>query len=357
MTNPIYFSCILDDFQDYIYEGFVTILNKSRSANVGVMFSHQSLGDLEKVSPDFKQIVVTNTNIKVIMRSNDPDSAEQFAKIIGTKAAEKTTSRRSKRLFGSKDTGEQSVREVEEYVCHPNTFKSGLGRGEGILVLPYPNGRIVKRVAFAMAEDLPTISLPIRDLPELDLIQESTFRGSQPVAVRSFKVTQSGESKTDGQRGDSFIMRFNFLIISLLASSIFISGCASTGKSIGAGALGGAALGGGVGAIADPGPNGKNRIRNVLIGSAIGSVVGAGAGYLADHAIKEDKDDAYKQGRSDAEKEISARAANSSDDAQPKLVPAKTEARWIPDQVRGSIFIPGHFEYLIIQGAHWESGK
>jgi type IV secretory pathway TraG/TraD family ATPase VirD4 len=89
------FSVYLDDFNDYIYPAFASLLNKSRSANVGVVFSHQSLGDLEKVGPDFKQIVLTNTNIKVIMRSNDPDSAEHFASLIGTKTGDKTTQRRS----------------------------------------------------------------------------------------------------------------------------------------------------------------------------------------------------------------------------------------------------------------------
>ncbi|WP_158244687.1 TraM recognition domain-containing protein, partial [Pseudomonas sp. MPBD4-3] len=82
---------------------------------IGVVFAHQSLGDLEKVSPDFKQIVLTNTNIKIIMRSNDPDSAEHFAKTIGTVSGEKTTERRKKSLLKSENTGDQSVRVTEEY--------------------------------------------------------------------------------------------------------------------------------------------------------------------------------------------------------------------------------------------------
>ncbi|MBI3557956.1 MAG: hypothetical protein HY074_16965, partial [Deltaproteobacteria bacterium] len=76
--KPGFFSCYLDDFQDYIYEGFGALLNKARSANVGVVFSHQSLGDLDKVSPAFKNIVLTNTSIKCVMRNNDPDTCEYF---------------------------------------------------------------------------------------------------------------------------------------------------------------------------------------------------------------------------------------------------------------------------------------
>ena len=142
------FSVYLDDFNDYIYPGFTTLLNKSRSANIGVVFAHQSLGDLEKVGPDFKQAVLSLTNIKVIMQSNDPISAEYFAQVVGTKTSEKTTERRRRFFLGHEDTGDQSVRKVEEYIVHPNIFKSDLSRGEGIVVIPHNHGKTVKRVQF-----------------------------------------------------------------------------------------------------------------------------------------------------------------------------------------------------------------
>lgn len=188
------FSVYLDDFNDYIYPGFASVLNKSRSANVGVVFSHQSLGDLEKVSPDFKQIVLTNTNIKVIMRSNDPDSAEFFAKMIGTQSREKTTERRTRTLFGSQDTGDQSVREAEEYLFHPNLFKSELGRGEGVMVIPHPNGTEVKKIKLTTFPDLASLSLPVRDLPTLDLAWESTYRGLSTVPMKSTPKERGSKS-------------------------------------------------------------------------------------------------------------------------------------------------------------------
>lgn len=183
------FTVYLDDFNDYIYPGFVSLLNKSRSANVGIVFAHQSLGDLEKVSPDFKQIVLTNTNIKIIMVSNDPATAEHFAMTIGTKGTEKTTERRTATLLGESDTGEKSVREVEEYVIHPNKFKATLEQGEGIVMIPHRTGRIVKHVKFAMVPDLPPISLPIRDLPLLDLAKAATFETT--VASHTDDITDS----------------------------------------------------------------------------------------------------------------------------------------------------------------------
>jgi hypothetical protein len=142
-------------------------------------------------------------------------------------------------------------------------------------------------------------------------------------------------------------------VIGAIILSVLNSGCATPGAAMGAGAGTGILLGSGVGALADPGKTGENRFRNVLIGTAAGGVLGAGTGYVSHQVVKEEKDEAYKKGKAEALKEISNNSTSLVGNA-PNLIPPKTEARWIPDQVRGSTFIPGHFEYLILQGARWE---
>lgn len=143
------------------------------------------------------------------------------------------------------------------------------------------------------------------------------------------------------------------LCSSLLLISVLTSACSTLGKSMGAGAATGAALGMGTGLLADPGPEGKNRVRNVLIGTAAGGVLGAGTGYIADRYIKDEKDDAYQRGKKDFQKEVSS-SSDLSPSSQPRLIPPRTEARWMPDQVRGQTFIPGHFEFQIVEGAKWD---
>ena len=137
----------------------------------------------------------------------------------------------------------------------------------------------------------------------------------------------------------------------LFGLAFFSFSCSSTGKSVGAGAAAGGMLGAGVGAIADPGENGRNRSRNVVIGTAAGSATGAAAGFMVDRSAKDDRETAYAQGSKDGKKEISDQAAYSG--SGPRLLPAKTEAKWVPDQVRGNVFVPGHFEYVISETAHW----
>lgn len=153
-------SVFLDDFQDYIYEGFEALLNKSRSANIGMVFSHQALGDLDKVSPAFRNIVTTNTNIKIVMRNNDPETAEFFASSFGTTSSSKETERVSRGIFGSKKTGELSVRAVEEFLFHPNLIKSELATGEAIVSIPHFERVETQRVRFTPFPDLKPIPLP-----------------------------------------------------------------------------------------------------------------------------------------------------------------------------------------------------
>lgn len=156
--SPKFFSCILDDFQDYIYEGFGSLLNKSRSANVGVVFSHQALGDLDKVSEAFRNVVLTNTNIKVVMRMNDPDTCDHFAKTFGTN----TTTKVTEKTKDSSRTGDGTIREVERYNYHPNIFKK-LGTGFGVVSIPHRDGVRNLKIKFAMRSNLPISRLPVID--------------------------------------------------------------------------------------------------------------------------------------------------------------------------------------------------
>lgn len=135
------------------------------------------------------------------------------------------------------------------------------------------------------------------------------------------------------------------------------TGCSSTGGSLATGAGIGSLAGAGVGAVADPGPNGSNRFRNVVIGTAGGALVGAGTAYAIDRSNRDSVEDGKRQGRKDAEDEWSKRTASSSQSGSPELLPPKTEAKWIPDQVRGSTFVPGHFEYQIVAPARWDTKR
>ncbi len=158
-ANKKFFSVFLDDFSEYLYPGFVTILNKSRSANVGIVFAHQALGDIKVLGDAVANSVLTNANIKIFMRGNDPDSAEYFSSLIGTVKTTKFTERVKKGLIKSEATGDLSARDADEFIIHPNKFKKELGLGEGILIIPHEKGCLATHVKFKKWDDLPAIEL------------------------------------------------------------------------------------------------------------------------------------------------------------------------------------------------------
>ena len=152
-----FFSVFLDDFTEYLYPGFVSVLNKSRSANVGIVFAHQALGDLKTLGDPIANSILTNSNLKVFMRGNEPDSAEYFSKVIGTSKTVKYTERTKKNFWSQESTGDASAREVDEFVVHPNTFKNELGVGEAVMVIPHESGSKAVTLKFNKYDDLPPV--------------------------------------------------------------------------------------------------------------------------------------------------------------------------------------------------------
>ena len=205
MGEKKFFSVFLDDFSEYLYPGFVTLLNKSRSANVGIVFAHQALGDIEALGAPIANAILTNSNVKIFMRGNDPNSAEYFSKVIGTIESKKFTYREKSSVIGSQKTGDVSSREVDQFVVHPNRFKQHLGVGEGIMILPHDHGSIHLEMKFRMYNDLnvnrfpkiPLISKKIDPIvfmkdPE---ITQSTNQSNPATAGKFLEMQQQNQSK------------------------------------------------------------------------------------------------------------------------------------------------------------------
>jgi type IV secretory pathway TraG/TraD family ATPase VirD4 len=153
-----FFSIYLDDFAEYLHENFVTVLNKSRSAKVGCVFAHQAMGDIQALGDAVCNSIMTNTNIKILMRCNEPETADYLSRMIGTKTTEKTTERRRASFLTNGNTGDMSVRTAEEFMQHPRVFKNELMPGEAVLVTPEITGLKVK---LNWLPDLEVIDIPV----------------------------------------------------------------------------------------------------------------------------------------------------------------------------------------------------
>ena len=131
---PVYF----DEFASFACPEFADLISKARSAGYALHFSHQSIGDLAEVSKGFLNQITDNSATKIILRINDPDSAEFFARSFGTKLYQKLTQRvtNTKELDTAEVIGEGSSREAHQFRASPDLFKT-LPTGVGSVLIAH----------------------------------------------------------------------------------------------------------------------------------------------------------------------------------------------------------------------------
>lgn len=119
---PIY----LDEFATFACPEFADLISKARSAGFALHFSHQSLGDLKELSDNFLSKLSDNSATRIVLRINDPDSAEYFARCFGTKEYQKLTQRvtNSKEVDSAQSVGEGTIRDAHQFKMGPSEFKS-----------------------------------------------------------------------------------------------------------------------------------------------------------------------------------------------------------------------------------------
>lgn len=119
---------ILDEFNAYCSSVAVDLINKSRSASVTCIPAVQSLADLELEGNDkLKVQILENCNNYVVMRQNAFESAEEWARTIGTRETLEMTYKIDE--LESTHTG--SAKNVREFLVHPDEIKS-LNDGEAV---------------------------------------------------------------------------------------------------------------------------------------------------------------------------------------------------------------------------------
>lgn len=162
----------IDEFQAFGTRGFINALARGRSSGFWITIAHQSLGDLKAIDDAYLQQVFENTNTKIFLKVNDPETAQMFADSVGTRKVVETTSQvllagtDPKNIMGSN-------RIVYEYLIHPSELKTlTTGRavfksrgGCGHLCLP---GVFFSTEGIELPEKRPSqsIAAPVRAAPQ-----------------------------------------------------------------------------------------------------------------------------------------------------------------------------------------------
>lgn len=128
----------LDEFASFACPEFADLISKARSAGLALHFSHQSIGDLTEISEGFINRITDNSGTKIVLRINDPDSAEFFARSFGTRIYQKTTQRitNTKEMDLAEVVGEGTQRDAHQFRASPDLFKT-LPTGVGSVLIAH----------------------------------------------------------------------------------------------------------------------------------------------------------------------------------------------------------------------------
>lgn len=128
----------LDEFATFACPEFADLISKARSAGFALHFSHQSIGDLAEVSKGFLNQITDNSATKIVMRINDPDSADFLARAFGTRLYQKLTQRitNAQTQDDAEMMGEGSQREAHQFRAAPDLFKT-LPTGMGSVLIAH----------------------------------------------------------------------------------------------------------------------------------------------------------------------------------------------------------------------------
>lgn len=131
---PVY----LDEFASFACPEFADLISKARSAGIALHFSHQSVGDLAEVAKGFLNRITDNSATKIVLRINDPDSADFFARSFGTKLYQKVTQRitNAKEAESAEVLDEGSQREAHQFRAPPDLLKT-LPTGVGSVLIAH----------------------------------------------------------------------------------------------------------------------------------------------------------------------------------------------------------------------------
>jgi type IV secretory pathway TraG/TraD family ATPase VirD4 len=108
-----------------------------------VVLATQELADLAAAGDGFREQVLGNATLAMAFRQHVPDSANLWAAMAGTQPGWAETIQAAHRSAGplttatGHATGTTSLRQTEQFLCHPNEIKR-LPQGRCLLIRKHP---------------------------------------------------------------------------------------------------------------------------------------------------------------------------------------------------------------------------
>ena len=199
-ANRPLFSVVMDEFAPFGYQNFSQILNTARGTNTAFLFSMQSVPQLLKVGKGFKEDVTSAPNSKIMLRTQDEETARYFIQA----SAEHQVKRRTQSLVRHQLFGWErfekglsaSEREEREYRAQDESIKNlPLGQMQ-ILMTDNTKGTLYQHLHVRPPQD---ITLPGFKWELLPRLRHSLATEQQGANLR-FKTPEVAESSPWGRK-------------------------------------------------------------------------------------------------------------------------------------------------------------
>ena len=186
--NPV--TLIIDEFASFATPDFGEFIEKARGAGISIVVTYQSRKSLDHIEQSLALKMNENTANKVVFQVQDSEDVEWFCSLLGTKKTTKETHQAEDGFFGDTKTGMKSVREVEEYVVHPNEIKK-LKLGQALL--------------YCSKVDPHHVLMNIKAANEFDGRYERKFKNEKIAKRASFNVSVPDQKKNNEMESDNYI--------------------------------------------------------------------------------------------------------------------------------------------------------
>ncbi len=173
-------SVYIDEAGSILYQGFIDLLNKCRESGIQITAVTQSYADIDVISQFLREQCIENSSNLIIQKQSSPKYVEEICKNIGTYESEKKT----KVIDDGNETGMMSLRNVQEYIVHPNLLPH-IRIGQCILVTHSPKNVFAINIRDCKTSKAFCHKIPIR---KADMEKKKEF-GSNNVSFRQARLT------------------------------------------------------------------------------------------------------------------------------------------------------------------------
>jgi hypothetical protein len=163
----------VDEFSGLEGDRILGLGARCREAGVGLLIATQEPTDFERAGRGLRDQILGSTAVKIVHRLDVPSSAKMMAELAGTETVwEFSHQLEHHPLFGDRESGRSTAREVERLLVHPNVIKS-LPTGQAVVITKVPETkvRVVKTAPPAKVASPDSVSA----LPQVDVSRRGRY--------------------------------------------------------------------------------------------------------------------------------------------------------------------------------------